>query len=54
MEHSRWLEGRAAAVVDEFGELALAQFLSRLEQLDTEHLRRLIEPTTDRAGLEDA
>jgi len=34
---------RVGALVEDFGELALAQFLSHLEDLDPEHLQRLRE-----------
>jgi predicted transcriptional regulator len=34
---------RVSAVLSEFGELAVTQFLGHLERLDPEHLRRLIE-----------
>jgi predicted transcriptional regulator len=43
---------RVTSVVEEFGELALSQFLSQLDQLDRDQLRRLLEllPRQDEGG----
>lgn len=40
---ARLSDDRVTAVLQEFGELALSQFLGHLEQLDPETLRRLVE-----------
>lgn len=44
---------RVAALVEEFGELALTQFLNQLERLDPEHRERLRDLAKEQRGTEE-